>query len=213
MLSSVLARARAKFRPAQIPHASRFWFSDDADVSPASGGGRKGRGLRALQRLAVKPATAAAPGSSSFEPAPATDGAPTASTPKWTWGWTPPPSSGAGEDPNARPYYEIPVILNTELIATEVISALEAMDAHDIKKIPIPDQRLDNIEFMIICTGRNPPHMRRMATAMVRALKARNLRNAPGFTGAEGHECDDWILVDCGNMLVHFMDAHSRKWV
>jgi ribosome silencing factor RsfS/YbeB/iojap len=91
------------------------------------------------------------------------------------------------------------------------MAALEAMDAHDIKKIPIPDRRLDNIEFMIICTGRNAPHMRRMATAIVRALKVRLLRNTIGFTGAEGYDCDDWILVDCGNMLVHFMDAHTRK--
>jgi len=47
---------------------------------------------------------------------------------------------------------------------------------------------------------------------IVRALKKRKLRSrAPGATGAEGE--GDWVVVDCGNWLVHAMDAHSRKCI
>lgn len=32
-----------------------------------------------------------------------------------------------------------------------------------------------------------------------------------GITGAEGIDCDDWMLVDCDNLIVHFMTAEARQ--
>ena len=32
-----------------------------------------------------------------------------------------------------------------------------------------------------------------------------------GITGAEGIDCDDWMLVDCDNLIVHFMTAEARE--
>ncbi len=31
-----------------------------------------------------------------------------------------------------------------------------------------------------------------------------------GATGAEGYDCDDWIVVDMGNLMVHLVDAPTR---
>lgn len=42
-------------------------------------------------------------------------------------------------------------------------------------------------------------------------LKKRKLRNAMGFMGAEGYDCDDWMLVDCDNMIVHMMMEEKRQ--
>ncbi len=42
-------------------------------------------------------------------------------------------------------------------------------------------------------------------------LKHRKLVNAMGITGAEGIDCDDWMLVDCDNLIVHFMTAEARQ--
>mmetsp|Transcript_13636 Transcript_13636/g.32283 ORF Transcript_13636/g.32283 Transcript_13636/m.32283 type:complete len:136 (-) Transcript_13636:251-658(-) len=72
--------------------------------------------------------------------------------------------------------------------------------------------RLAALDGMIVCTGRSSAHLRRLSTVIVRALKKRKLRSrAPGATGAEGE--GDWVVVDCGNWLVHAMDAHSRKCI
>lgn len=32
-----------------------------------------------------------------------------------------------------------------------------------------------------------------------------------GITGAEGIDCDDWMLVDCDNLIVHFMTTEARQ--
>lgn len=32
-----------------------------------------------------------------------------------------------------------------------------------------------------------------------------------GITGAEGIDCDDWMLVDCDNIIVHFMTEEARE--
>jgi ribosomal silencing factor RsfS len=42
-------------------------------------------------------------------------------------------------------------------------------------------------------------------------LKRRKLTGAPGITGAEGYDCDDWMIVDCWNLIVHVMEANYRK--
>lgn len=37
------------------------------------------------------------------------------------------------------------------------------------------------------------------------------MTNAIGITGAEGIDCDDWMLVDCDNLIVHFMTVEARQ--
>ena len=41
-------------------------------------------------------------------------------------------------------------------------------------------------------------------------LKKRKLK-VVGATGAEGADTDDWMVVDCGNFVVHFMKADTRR--
>ncbi len=31
------------------------------------------------------------------------------------------------------------------------------------------------------------------------------------MTGAEGYDCDDWMIVDGGNLIVHLMEPRQRK--
>lgn len=42
-------------------------------------------------------------------------------------------------------------------------------------------------------------------------MKKRKLVKAAGITGAEGYDCDDWMLVDCDNLMVHFMSHECRQ--
>ncbi len=45
---------------------------------------------------------------------------------------------------------------------------------------------------------------------LTRSLKKRGLRQAPGYTGAEGYDCHDWMLVDTNNMIIQIMDTETR---
>mmetsp|Transcript_87690 Transcript_87690/g.175419 ORF Transcript_87690/g.175419 Transcript_87690/m.175419 type:complete len:275 (-) Transcript_87690:233-1057(-) len=145
---------------------------------------------------------------------------PVADPTSWSWGWTPPAHTKPSQDPRTglggttgEEEYEIPVKLGKLLESDEVVRLLESNGALDIKVIKIPDSRLDNIDEMVLATGRAATHLRRLAIMVVGALKKRGLSEtiAPGVTGAEGQDCDDWMIVDCGNFAVQLMDAHTRR--
>lgn len=71
--------------------------------------------------------------------------------------------------------------------------------------------RLDTITEFVIASGRSSRHLRKMGDSIVSALKARDLRHAPGFTGIEGDKEDDWMLVDCHNIAVNLMLPQTRS--
>ena len=51
-----------------------------------------------------------------------------------------------------------------------------------------------------------------MAETLVMILQRRNLQEAPGYTGYEvgPKEYDDWLLIDCYNIIVHIMLPATR---
>ena len=40
---------------------------------------------------------------------------------------------------------------------------------------------------------------------------ARKLKIAPGYKGAEGENDDDWLVIDCHNVVVHLLLPNVRK--
>ena len=66
------------------------------------------------------------------------------------------------------------------------------------------------IEKMVFVTGTSRKHLLSMATDLVLALKKRRLK-VVGASGAEGQDTDDWMIVDCGNFVVHFMKGELRE--
>jgi Ribosomal silencing factor during starvation len=53
--------------------------------------------------------------------------------------------------------------------------------------------------------------LQRLSDILTYALKKRKLYMAPGITGAEGYDCDDWMIVDCWNLIVHVFEAGYRQ--
>ena len=54
-----------------------------------------------------------------------------------------------------------------------------------------------------------------MASTLVTALKSRELKEAVSYTGYEGGDKydDDWLLVDCFNVVVHLMLPKTREGI
>eukprot|EP00752_Nemacystus_decipiens_P011222 g9972.t1 len=130
--------------------------------------------------------------------APATDGR------TWTWSTPSPNRPGRGGA-------EIPVIPRVNLTVDEVVKAIETQGATDVRAIDLRGKGTGMGDFMVFSTATTPLHMRRLANMVVQALKRRKLVNAMGITGAEGIDCDDWMLVDCDNLIVHFMTEEARQ--
>lgn len=122
-----------------------------------------------------------------------------------SWNWIPPRKHGESNELSEHDV-TIPVIKNQLLTTAEIEKALELQGGKNIVSMDIKGN-LDTIKQFVIVTGRSSRHMRKMADTIVSALKSRNLRMAPGYTGVEGDKDDDWMVVDCHDIVVNFMLA------
>lgn len=91
----------------------------------------------------------------------------------------------------------------------EIIHLLQAEKGINVQCLDLTG-RSDLAHWMIFVTGRSVPHMRKLARMVVKALWDRQL---PGYKNAEveGLDMDDWMVVDCGDIIVNVMDAEARE--
>jgi len=88
-----------------------------------------------------------------------------------------------------------------------VVDQLEEMKAKEIKVIELPE---DNTiaDYMVICSGTSSRHVKSIAILLIKALKD---RNTPPI-GVEGEDVSEWVLVDCGDVVVHVMQPVTRDY-
>jgi len=93
--------------------------------------------------------------------------------------------------------------------ADEIIAALQLERGIDVKAVNLKGKS-DLAEALVFVTGRSVAHMRRMADMVCTSLRKRRLPGAED-PSVEAREMDDWMLVDCGNIIVSVMDAEARS--
>jgi ribosome-associated protein len=70
-------------------------------------------------------------------------------------------------------------------------------------------QKLTDItDFMVIVSGTSSVHIRSMTDKLVEAMHKQNLRPV----GIEGVDPGDWVLIDCGDVVVHLMRPQTRDF-
>ncbi len=66
----------------------------------------------------------------------------------------------------------------------------------------------DITDFMVIASGTSSIHIRSMTEKLVEAMNKHNLRPV----GIEGADPGDWVLIDCGDVVVHLMRPQTRDF-
>jgi len=83
---------------------------------------------------------------------------------------------------------------------------------HDLKGVDIVTLNImkqsDDMEAIIIATGRSIQHVRSIANNV--SIEAKRL-NMP-ILGTEGTEFSEWALVDLGEVVVHVMTEKTRDF-
>ena len=88
-----------------------------------------------------------------------------------------------------------------------IVLQLEEIKAKDVKVIELAD---DNTiaDYMVIASGTSSRHVKSIAILLIKALKE---RNTPPI-GIEGEDASEWVLVDCGDVVVHVMQPTTRDY-
>ena len=88
-----------------------------------------------------------------------------------------------------------------------VENIIEELKGQDITTINVMQQS-DDMEAIVIATGRSIQHVRGIANNV--SIEAKRL-NMP-VLGTEGAESSEWVLVDLGDVIVHVMTEKSREF-
>lgn len=85
--------------------------------------------------------------------------------------------------------------------------ALEDLKAHNIVELDVRETS-SVTDYMLVASGTSSRQVSALATNLVTQLKQQ------GYTplGIEGQEAGDWVLVDCGDLLVHIMQPQIRDF-
>jgi len=95
--------------------------------------------------------------------------------------------------------------LKSKKLAEIAVEALDDIKGQSISCIEV--KKLISItDFMVIVTGRSSTHIKALADSVVKKVKETN----GSVVGVEGRMQSEWVLVDCGDVVVHIMQAHVR---
>ncbi|XP_053122130.1 mitochondrial assembly of ribosomal large subunit protein 1 [Hemicordylus capensis] len=90
-----------------------------------------------------------------------------------------------------------------------VVSLLRQENAKDICVIQLPpEMRYSN--YFVIVSGSSTRHLHAMVHYLVKMYKHLK-RDCDPHILIEGKDCDDWLCIDFGNIVIHFMLPETRE--
>ncbi|MDA8387393.1 MAG: ribosome silencing factor [Nitrospiraceae bacterium] len=63
-------------------------------------------------------------------------------------------------------------------------------------------------DYFVICSGQSATHVKTISDHITEGLKARGLKPM----GVEGTAGRQWVLIDCGDVVVHVFEAETRAF-
>uniref|UniRef100_A0A7N8WQP3 Mitochondrial assembly of ribosomal large subunit protein 1 n=1 Tax=Mastacembelus armatus TaxID=205130 RepID=A0A7N8WQP3_9TELE len=90
-----------------------------------------------------------------------------------------------------------------------LVSLLRQENAVDVCVIKVPEQ-VTYAEYFIVVSGVSPRHLRAMALYAIKVYKFLKKDQDPRVK-IEGKDAEDWMCIDFGNMVVHFMLPEARE--
>ncbi|KAM8810885.1 mitochondrial assembly of ribosomal large subunit protein 1 [Eudromia elegans] len=90
-----------------------------------------------------------------------------------------------------------------------VVSLLRQENAKDICVIQVSPE-LRYCDYFIVVSGSSTRHLHAMAEYMLKMYKHQKEESGPHAV-IEGKDTDDWLCIDFGNIVVHFMLPETRE--
>ncbi|KAJ8004814.1 hypothetical protein DPEC_G00140210 [Dallia pectoralis] len=90
-----------------------------------------------------------------------------------------------------------------------LVSLLRQENAADICVIKVPED-IKYAEYFVVVSGSSTRHLRAMALYAMKVYKYTK-NDAQPYVKIEGRDAEDWMCIDFGNMVVHFMLPETRE--
>lgn len=98
-------------------------------------------------------------------------------------------------------------MLTVEQITQVAVNALEDVKGDNI--VVIDTHKLSSLfSKMIICTGSSNRQVKSLAQNVALEFKNNNI----DIIGIEGEDGGEWVLVDCGDVVIHVMLPQVRNY-
>ncbi len=97
--------------------------------------------------------------------------------------------------------------MRAEALRDCVLAALEDLRAVDVTVLDVGDRSVMT-DWYVIATATSARHARALAGKLCTELKA----SGDQPLGVEGRDEAEWVLVDCGAVVAHIMQAHARAF-
>ncbi|KAJ6666587.1 hypothetical protein lerEdw1_020310 [Lerista edwardsae] len=91
----------------------------------------------------------------------------------------------------------------------DMVSLLRQENAKDICVIQLPPE-MKYTNYFIIVSGSSTRHLHAMAHYLIKMYKHLKADSDPHVL-IEGRDCDDWLCIDLGNIVIHFMLPETRE--
>jgi ribosome-associated protein len=101
----------------------------------------------------------------------------------------------------------VPLSLLPLEAAKEMAQAAEEKKAADILLLDV-HEHLSFADYFVLCTGNNPPHI----NALAKAIDERARATTMPVLHREGDAEYGWILLDCGNVVIHIFSEKARAF-
>ncbi|XP_064907383.1 mitochondrial assembly of ribosomal large subunit protein 1 [Columba livia] len=90
-----------------------------------------------------------------------------------------------------------------------VVDLLRQENAKDVCVIQLPPE-IKYCDYFIIVSGSSTRHLHAMAHYLLKMYKHHKEESDP-HTQIEGKETDDWLCIDFGSIVIHFMLPETRE--
>lgn len=100
-----------------------------------------------------------------------------------------------------------PNTLDTESLQAVILDALDDMKAQDVTVLNT-ESLTDEFDRVIIATATSNRQTRALAKNVHEKVK----ENGGDVLSTEGEDTGEWVLVDCGDIVVHIMQAPIRAY-
>ncbi|KAF9435616.1 hypothetical protein BGZ76_005876 [Entomortierella beljakovae] len=99
----------------------------------------------------------------------------------------------------------------TESSADSVTGLVALLESERAKNVKVIDMRekCDWTDWMIVAEGLSERHLGNAADQVYSALKKSSPKTSPPVM--EGRDTTDWIVIDAGSVVIHFMTPDARK--